>query len=42
MTAGTSVKFYIDWAVGTGIGNLIQGDSVSWTITFTLEQGAAS
>lgn len=41
LTAGTSDSFVIDWQVPTTAGNDIQGDSVSFDITFTLQQPAA-
>ncbi len=31
-------RFYMDWDIDTSIGNEIQGDSVGWGFTFTLEQ----
>lgn len=38
---GTSDLFVIQWRIGTGVGNSIQGDSANFSITFTLEQPAA-
>jgi spore coat-associated protein N len=38
ITAGISDSFVIDWQVPDLTGNDIQGDSVSFDITFTLEQ----
>ncbi len=37
-TFSGSDRFYIDWDVDVSVGNDIQGDSVSFDITFTLEQ----
>jgi len=31
----------VEWRVPTSAGNNIQGDSVSFNVTFTLEQAAA-
>jgi predicted ribosomally synthesized peptide with SipW-like signal peptide len=39
MTSGASDRFYIGYDVnGANVGNEIQEDSISWNITFTLEQ----
>jgi len=41
-TNGTSARFYMSYSVnGANVGNEIQEDSISWDITFTLEQDAA-
>lgn len=34
-------RFYIDWEIPTATGNEVQGDSVSFNLTFTLEQADA-
>ncbi|MFC2072052.1 TasA family protein [Chloroflexota bacterium] len=39
--AAASDRFYITYVVPTSANNTIQGDSASWDITFTLEQGTA-
>ena len=41
MNASASDDIFVDWGVPTTAGNEIQGDSVSFDITFTLEQAAA-
>ena len=41
ITAGTSDSFVVDWRVADTVGNAIQGDAVSFDITFTLQQPAA-
>ncbi len=41
ITAGTSEGFQINWRIGTSVNNTIQGDSISFDITFVLEQAAA-
>jgi spore coat-associated protein N len=41
MAASASDDIIVNWQVPTGAGNEIQGDSVSFDITFTLEQAAA-
>ena len=41
MAASASDKFVVMWQVPTSAGNNIQGDSVSFDVTFTLEQAAA-
>jgi predicted ribosomally synthesized peptide with SipW-like signal peptide len=41
MAASVSDDIIVNWQVPTGAGNEIQGDSVSFDITFTLEQPAA-
>jgi spore coat-associated protein N len=41
MNASASDDIFFDWGVPTTAGNEIQGDSVSFDITFTLEQAAA-
>lgn len=38
MAASASDKFVVVWQIPTSAGNNIQGDSVSFDITFTLEQ----
>lgn len=40
-TAGANYKFNIDWVIPTSTGNSIQGDSINFDITFTLEQAEA-
>lgn len=40
MAASASDDFIILWQIPTGAGNSIQGDSVSFDVTFTLEQAA--
>ena len=40
MAASASDDIIVLWQVPTGAGNTIQGDSVSFDITFTLEQAA--
>jgi len=41
MAASASDDFIILWQIPTSAGNNIQGDSVSFDVTFTLEQAAA-
>ena len=41
MATSASDKFVVMWQVPTSAGNNIQGDSVSFDVTFTLEQAAA-
>jgi spore coat-associated protein N len=41
MAATASDDIVVNWQVPTGAGNDIQGDTVSFDITFTLEQAAA-
>ncbi len=41
MNASAADDIFVSWGVPTTIGNEIQGDSVSFDITFTLEQAAA-
>lgn len=38
MAAGASDDFTVSWRIGLAVGNSIQGDDVSFNITFTLEQ----
>ena len=40
MPAGDVNCVVIDWSVDSGVGNIIQSDSVGFNITFTLEQTA--
>jgi len=41
MAASAAYNFRVEWRVPTSAGNNIQGDSVSFNVTFTLEQAAA-
>ena len=41
IAASASDNFVVMWQVPTSAGNNIQGDSVSFNVTFTLEQAAA-
>lgn len=41
MAAVAQDRVYVYWRIPSSAGNTIQGDSVSLTITFTLEQSAA-
>lgn len=38
MAAAASDDFTINWQIGSSVGNSIQGDDVSFNVTFTLEQ----
>lgn len=38
MAAGASDDFTVNWRIGSAVGNSIQGDDVSFNVTFTLEQ----
>lgn len=38
MAAGAGDDFTVGWRIGTAVGNSIQGDDVSFNVTFTLEQ----
>jgi len=40
MATGASDDFIVLWQVPTSADNTIQGDSVSFDVTFTLEQAA--
>jgi predicted ribosomally synthesized peptide with SipW-like signal peptide len=41
MAASAADNFRVEWSVPSGAGNNIQGDSVSFGVTFTLEQTGA-
>ena len=41
MATSASDNFRVEWRIPTSAGNNIQGDSVSFDVTFTLEQAAA-